>query len=244
MAQKVQIPPGVTSPTQLTQLREWICVGTTAWAPSPGVCRATARLGAWGHQVSPGRVPRERWIRYRIDLAGVPAVPEGVRLRPVTDHFIQCLKTHVDHDQNQLKSGLKFWEHGLRRAYVWCDESGPLCMQWLLMRADNALLRTLPEWAGMYPPLEPGWGQVENLFAFSTARRKGVATQFEYALYHVARDLGLSGLVTHIAESNEPARGWAARAGWEAFGVIARYRLDVPLARSFPFYLHHVGDPI
>ena len=244
MAQKVQIPSGVTPPAQLTQLREWICVGTTAWAPSPGVCRATARLGAWGHQVSPGRVPRERWIRYRIDLAGVPPVPEGVRLRPVTDHFIQCLKTHVDHDQNQLKSGLKFWEHGLRRAYVWCDESGPLCMQWLLMRADNALLRTLPEWAGMYPPLEPGWGQVENLFAFSTARRKGVATQFEYALYHVARDLGLAGLVTHISESNEPARGWAARAGWEAFGVIARYRLDVPLARSFPFYLHHVGDPV
>lgn len=244
MAQKVQIAGLVTPLSQLPQLRDWICVGTSAWASSPGVSRTTARLGAWGHQVSPDRVPRERWIRYRIELAGVPPSPEGVRLRPVTDHLIQCLKTHVDHDQNQLKSGLKFWEHGLRRAYVWCDESGPLCMQWLLMRADNALLRTLPEWAGMYPPLGPGWGQVENLFAFSTARRKGVATHFEYALYHVARDLGLAGLVTHIAESNEPARAWAARTGWAAFGVIARYRLDVPLARSLPFYLHRVGEPL
>jgi hypothetical protein len=206
------------------------------------VVRATARAGAWAHGFSVDRVPRERWVRYRIDLAGVPPAPPGVRLTPVTDRFIQRLKTHVDADQNQLKSGLRFWEHGLRRAYVWCDESGPLCMQWLLMRADNALLRTLPEWAGMYPPLATGWGQVENLFAFSTARRKGVATHFEYALYHVARDLGLSGLVTHIAETNEPARGWAARAGWEAYGVIARYRLDLPVVRSLPLYLHRVGD--
>lgn len=189
-------------------------------------------------------MPREHWIRYRIGLADVPPAPRDVRLTPITDRFIQGLKCHVDHDQNQLKSGLRFWEHGLRRAYVWCDESGPLCMQWLLMKADNALLRTLPEWAGMYPPLEPGWGQVENLFAFSTARRKGVATQFEYALYRMARDLGLAGLVTHIAESNEPARGWATRTGWSAYGVITRYRLDLPVVRSLPLYMHRVGDPI
>lgn len=244
MAQKVQNVEAVTPPSQLNQLREWICLGTAAWASSPGLCRATARAGAWGHQVSPDRVPRDRWIRYRIDLAGAPPAPENVRLTPVTDHFIQCLKTHADRDQNQLKSGFKFWEHGLRRAYVWCDESGPLCMQWLLMRADNALLRTLSEWVGMYPPLEPGWGQVENLFAFSTARRKGVATLFEYALYQVARDLGLSGLVTHIAESNDPARAWAARAGWEAYGAITRYRIDLPLVRGIPFYLHRVGDGV
>ncbi|HYK11362.1 MAG TPA: GNAT family N-acetyltransferase [Gemmatimonadales bacterium] len=224
--------------------REWICAGTRAVLAPPLLARATARAGAWGHQVFPERVPQERWIRYRIGLAAAPPPSDAVRLIAVTERFIEGLKTHVDHDQNQLKSGLRFWEHGLRRAYVWCDESGPLCMQWLLMRADNALLRTLPEWAGMYPPLNGGWGQVENLFAFSTARRKGVATQFEYALYRVARDLGLHGLVTHIAESNEAARAWATRTGWEVYGVIARYRIDLPLVRSLPFYLHHVGDPV
>lgn len=241
MARKVQTLGSVSAPSRP---REWICVGTAAWPAAPVVARVTARVGAWGHSLSPERVARERWIRFRITLANLPPTPEGVRLRPITDNFIQGLAEHVDRDQNQLRSGLRFWEHGLRRAYVWCDESGPLCMQWLLTRADNALLRTLPEWAGMYPPLEAGWGQVENLFAFSTARRKGVATQFEYALYYVARDLGLAGLVTHIAETNEPARGWAARAGWEAFGVIARYRLDLPLVRALPLYLHRVGDPI
>lgn len=224
--------------------REWVCVGTAALACPAMVARASARAGAWAHRLAGHRVSRERWIRYRIDLGGVPPAPEGIRLKPVTDHFIHCLGSHVDRDQNQLRSGLRFWEHGLRRAYVWCDESGPLCMQWLLTRPDNALLRTLPEWAGMYPPLEGGWGQVENLFAFSTARRKGVATHFEYALYHVARDLGLSGLVTHIAESNEPARGWAVRTGWEAYGVISRFRIDVPALRAFPLYLHRVGDPL
>ncbi|HWZ29240.1 MAG TPA: hypothetical protein VNX15_11795 [Gemmatimonadales bacterium] len=224
--------------------REWVCAGTSAWGCPPALARVAARAGAWAHALSAERVLRERWIRYRIDLAAVPPAPEGVHLKPMTDHFIQCLRTHVDRDQNQLQSGLRFWEHGLRRAYMWCDESGPLCMQWLLTRPDNALLRTLPEWAGMYPPLQSGWGQVENLFAFSTARRKGVATQFEYALYHVARDLGLSGLITHIAERNEAARGWADRAGWQEYGVIVRYRVDLPVLRSFPLYLHRASDPI
>ena len=96
----------------------------------------------------------------------------------------------------------------------------------------------------MYPPLQGGWGQVENLFAFSTARRRGVATQFEYALYRVARDLGLSGLITHIAEGNQAARGWADRSGWQAYGVIVRYGVDLPLIRSRPLYLHRVGHPL
>lgn len=234
----------MTLPPDLPAPREWICVGTSAWTCPPALARGVARFGAWASATLPTRVTRDRWIRYRIDLEGIPRAPEGVRLTPVTDHFVQCLQAHPDHDQNQLRSGLRFWEHGLRRAYVWCDESGPLCMQWLLTRPDNALLRTLPEWAGMYPPLRQGWGQVENLFAFSTARRKGVATQFEYALYRVARDLGLRGLVTHIAESNEAARGWATRTGWSPYGVIAQYRVDLPLFRSFPLYLHRVGDPL
>lgn len=225
---------------------DWICFGTTAWASTPALGRFAARVGSTVGQLARGRLERERWIRYRIGLDGGPSAPDGVRLSPVTDDFVRCLRTHPDHEQNQLVSGLRFWEHGLRRAYVWCDEAGggPLCMQWLLMRPDNVLLRTLPEWAGMYPPLARGWGQVENLFAFSTARRKGVATQFELALFQVARDLGLSGLVTHIAERNEPARGWADRLGWEAYGVIVRYRLDLPGFRSRPLYLHRLGQPL
>ena len=225
---------------------DWICIGTAAWPAAPALGRCAARVGATVGSLAGGRLERERWIRYRIGLDTVPPAPDGVRLSPVTDRFVQCLQTHPDREQNQLRSGLRFWEHGLRRAYVWCDEAGggPLCIQWLLTQPDNALLRTLPEWAGMYPPLPRAWGQVENLFAFSTARRKGVATQFELALFHVARDLGLTGLVTHIAERNQAARGWADRLGWESYGVIVRYRLDLPGARSRALYLHRLGEPL
>src|SRR5947207_10158540 len=81
-------------------------------------------------------------------------------------------------------------------------------------------------------------GQVENLYAFSTARRRGVATQFEYALYHEARRVGLRELVTHIHEANAAARGWAERTGWRPYGTITRYQLDVRALGAYAIFLH------
>jgi len=94
----------------------------------------------------------------------------------------------------------------------------------------------------MYPPLVANVGQVENLYAFSTARRKGVATQFEYALYHEARRAGLRELVTHIHEANAAARGWAERTGWRPYGAITRYQLDVQGLGAYAVYLHSSSD--
>jgi len=118
------------------------------------------------------------------------------------------------------------------------DQEQPLCIQWLLTDTDRPRLRTLDEWAGMYPPLVANVGQVENLYAFSTARRRGVATQFEYALYHEARRVGLRELVTHIHEANAAARGWAERTGWRPYGTITRYQLDVRALGAYAIFLH------
>jgi|SRR5882762_11467964 len=198
----------------------------------------TTTLGL-AHAALPQRVAAQRWIRYRIDLtAALPPVSPDVRLTRVTDDFIDMLHHHPEHAENQVRSALRFWERGLRRAYVWLSDEGPLCMQWLLTEADGRHLHRLGEWAGMYPPLPPRVGQVENLFAFASARKQGVATQFEYALYHEARRLGLAQLVTHIYEPNTAAHAWADRTGWRRCGTITRYQVDLPGLRARSVYVH------
>jgi hypothetical protein len=86
-------------------------------------------------------------------------------------------------------------------------------MQWLLTGADGRNLHRLGEWAGMYPPLPPRTGHVENLFVFANVRKRGVATQFEYALCHEAPQLGLAQLVTHIHDSVSVSAGPAHGVG-------------------------------
>jgi GNAT superfamily N-acetyltransferase len=190
----------------------------------------------------------ERWIRYRIALspglmALSPGMPDStVRLQPVTSEIIDSLRRHPDHDANQLKSGFKFWALGLGQGYVWMDDAGPLCIQWLLSSADNPRLDELREWAGLYEPLPDGSGRVENLYAFSTARGKGIATRFEFALYAEAGRLGLKRLLTHIHEANDAAHAWAGRTGWRRYGTVTRYSFDVPGLRDRPVFRHE-ADP-
>ena len=187
----------------------------------------------------PRRVAAQCWIRYHIDLTeALPPVSPDVRLTRVTDDFIDMLRHHPEQAENQVRSALRFWDRGLRRAYVWLGDEGPLCMQWLLTEADGRHFHRLGEWAGMYPPLAPRTGQVENLFAFATVRKQGVATQIEYALYREARRLGLTQLVTHIYEPNSAARAWADRTGWRRCGTITRYQVDLPGLRSRTVFVH------
>src|SRR5437667_391482 len=187
--------------------RNWVYVGRSgiqAGALVRTCVTATLRLA---RAVLPQRVLEQRWIRYRVDLTGpLPPVAPDVRLTRVTDDLIDRLRHHPEQAENQLRSGLRFWERGLRRAYIWLGEDGPLCIQWLLTEADGRRLHRLGDWAGMYPPLPPRTGQVENLFAFASARKQGVASRFEYALYQEARRLGMAELVTHIHETKPGAR--------------------------------------
>ena len=187
----------------------------------------------------PQRVTAQCWIRYRIDLTeALPPVSPDVHLTRVTDGFIDMLRHHPEQAENQVRSALRFWDRGLRRAYVWLSDEGPLCMQWLLTEADGRNVHRLGEWAGMYPPLPPRTGQVENLFAFANVRKRGVATQFEYAMYHEARRLGLAQLVTHIYEPNTAAGAWADRTGWRRCGTITRYQVDLPGLRARSVFVH------
>ena len=222
---------------------EWLCFGGAS-CPAP----APVRLAATGvlrlvRAAFPRRVLRQRWIRYRIDVADAPPPAPHVRLTRVTDPIIGELRLRPDRAETAFKSGLKFWDEGLRRAYIWIGPDGPLCIQWLLLREDRRQLRRLKEWAGLYPPLPRGTGQAENLFAFSAARLASVATDFQYALFDAARRAGLHTLVMHIHESHRVARAWAEAAGWRRFGTITRHLLGWPglLARSV--YVHHDETP-
>ncbi|HEX7937396.1 MAG TPA: GNAT family N-acetyltransferase [Gemmatimonadaceae bacterium] len=217
---------------------EWIWIGGAHVRVPPAVCRLALAMCGLASSAAPGRAQRERWVRYHVPLADTPEPPPDVQLEPLTDAIVARLRDHADRNANQLRSGLRFWDHGLRRAFIWMSGDDPLCVQWLLTARDTPLIRTLPDWAGMYLPQPDGCGQVENLYTFSTARRKGVATQFEHALFVRARQAGLRHLVTHVHEANAAARGWADRTGWTAIGHITRLRVDVPWLRSRSVFVH------
>jgi len=223
--------------------REWLCFGRAC-------CRAHAplRVGVTGllrlaRAAFPRHVLRQRWIRYRIDLADAPPAPPHVRLTRVTDPIIGALRQRPDRAETNFKSGLRLWDEGLRRAYIWIGPDGPHCIQWLLLPEHNHQLRQLSEWAGLYPPLPRGTGQVDNLFAFSAARLSSVTTDFAYALYDEARRAGLQLLVTHIHESDRAARAWAEGTGWRRYGTITRHQLGWSgrLVRSV--YVHRNETP-
>jgi hypothetical protein len=220
-------------------LADWVFVGCTGVEAGALIRTCVAATLGLLRAVLPQRVQVQRWIRYRVDLtAPLPPVSPEVRLTRVTDGLMNVLRQHPECAENQLRSGVRFWDRGLRRAYVWMSDEGPLCIQWLLTEADGARVQHLGDWAGMYPPLPRHTGQVENLFAFTTVRHKGVASRFEYALYQEARQLGLEQLVTHIHEPNTAARAWADRTGWQACGTITRYQVDVPGLRARCLYVH------
>lgn len=236
-------PDAPPSPSwDLADLDQWLCVGSGRWR-SPVARRLVGAGVGLARAVLPGRTRLQRWIRYWVDLASTPPAPSGVRLTPVTDEVIAMVAAHPDRAENQVRSALRFWDAGLRHAFIWMEAGSPLCMQWLLTRADGPRLRALGDWAGMYPPLPGRYGQVENLFTFSNVREKGVASRFEYALYHEARRLGLRRLVTHIHQANAGARAWADRTGWRRYGTITRGQIDLPGLRAWSACLHRHDGP-
>lgn len=224
----------------------------TYWAHSGGRRRfgASARCAAALLQglrpLSCGRLKADTWWLYHVDPARTPPPPPDVTLEPVTDSLIESLRRHPDHEANQLRSGFRFWEVGLRTAYIWIWEGEPLCIQWLLLPAENERLAGLPGWGGMYPPLGQDAARVENLFKFRTRRKpsRDVAVQFEHAMFAQARRRGLRAVYTHIHSDNQPANAFAERAGFERRGWVRRFELDVPGARGKPWVVHRLeGAP-
>src|SRR2546430_1974144 len=139
---------------------DWLCVARACLrTPAPLATGVTASVQLAG-AAFPRRVLRQRWIRSQIDLADTPAAPPHVRLTRVTDPIIGALRQRPDRAETSFKSGLRFWDEGLRRAYIWIGPDGPLCIQWLLLPEDHPQARRLRELAGVYPPLPPGYGQV------------------------------------------------------------------------------------
>lgn len=228
-------PPG-------TKRLNWLGVGSHCWQIEPYLAGWISGMLSVLVKLSRRRISARRWARYTIRPADVTPLSTQPQLTPVTDYFIKQLRNHPDSSQNQVQSGIRWWEHGLRRAYVWMGEDGPLCMQWLLTEADNAKLRSLPEWAGMCPPLSANCGQVENLFAFSNGKQPGIGIRFFYSMYEEERRLGLREIVTHIVEDNVTACRLSERTGWRRYGTLTRYEFDFPVLRGCSICLHVVGQ--
>jgi len=219
----------------------WICSNHHAVALSERTSRNIDRVATALSDYGGSRFMRESWIRYRAGLTDLPPKPADVRLKPVTSEFIDWLRglhgTELDH--KQIHSGIRFWDAGLRTAYVWFQEGEPLSMQWLLLPSQMAHFPELGQWSGMLPPVPDRCGVVENIYTFRAGRERkgGAASRLAMAVLHQARDRGLREVRTHVPQSNLPAHRWAKRTGFSPFGIIDRYGINLP---GLPVkYLYH-----
>jgi len=220
--------------------RHWLCSNRLAVSLPDRLARLLARALDRLDQLLRGHLPHETWVRYQRRLDGADAAPAEVELSPLDDATIAALETHAWRDHPQIRTALRLWKQNLRSAFVWREHGEPLCMQWLFGEQDNARLRRLPSWAGMYPPIPAGCGQVENILVLPKGLRRpgGAATPFAHAMYAEAYARGIRRLITHIHEDNTAAHRWAARTGWSAYGTIRRYRFELPLLRGYCLYVH------
>lgn len=223
----------------------WLSTNQRHFKLSPQVAGLVGAFDRLLQKAPPQRLKREQWVRYRLDLAAFAAdtSPSPVQLTPITAEFIDSLDQGPWHKQPQVRTAVNLWQHGLRGGYVWFQDDRPLCLQWLFSHLDNPQLQALPNWSGMYPPLPPDWGQVENLLSLPAGMRYpgGAAAPFALAMYRLAAQRGMRWLITHIHERNRAAHRWAERTGWTAYGHIQRYQPDLPLLRHKPVYLHETA---
>lgn len=228
---------------------------TRAWASSnrrhlrisPRTADQLNRLGEACRSLLPGRLSRETWFRYRIDLSDQPSGMGNLpaQLSPVTETLIEHLSQQPLRDLPQAQTARRLWKLGLRRGFVWIEANKPLCLQWLFHPDDGPLLGRLSEWSGMYPPLPPQHGQVENILTLPAGMRYpgGAASPFTLAMLRMAADMGMRGLITHIHEKNLAAHRWAQRTGWIPYGHIHRYHCSLPLLNSWHAYVHDTNPP-
>lgn len=221
--------------------QRWLCIGNRRWQLPAWLHLALSGLLAVLHRLFPARMRRDVWIRYRRGLPDSPG-SDGVILTPMSEDIVERLRHHPLRGRDQMRSGIRLWQQGLHNAFIWLEEREPLCMQWLFMPSDNERLQNLPEWSDLYLPLPQDAGHAENIFTFPRGlrRRGGAATEFALAVFGQARAAGLQRLYTHTHEHNLGARRWAERTGWEPYGAIRRYHLDLPLLRQLHWCLHSV----
>lgn len=225
---------------------DWLCTNRRAIPLSPRMSGRTDKLAsAVTHWEKRGRISRQTWVRYRIQLSKLPERPEDVALEPVSDSFIQSLRAGEEKfRENQIRSAVRFWDGGLKSAYLWGEDGEPLCMQWLLHPSDCASLPNLDNWAGMFPPIPQECGVLDNIYSFVAARQRkpGAATKLAIAVMHEARRLGFQELRTHIAQENLPAHRWARRVGLTAYGIIDRYAIKLPWVPVTYLYHHQTCE--
>ncbi len=219
------------APAQPGKYIEWLSIGPTSWRGDSFVCRALSLVLDLAKRCT-DRVIAQRFVRFELRPADLDSAPSDIRLTPLTAEIIEQLRAHPDTAHDAFASGLAFWDMGARTGFVWFDGDEPLCFQWQLTESDLRALRERSPWANLYPPLAPGMAQREKLWTFSSARRKGLASRFALAMLAEARRLGVTTLVTHVSEANEPALSLVTKAGWKRRGTIVRYAFDAPMLRN------------
>ncbi len=213
---------------------EWVCVRRNCWRGDAFWWAMLYRMLTWLSQITP-RVSLQRWVRFRLNPADAPLPDAEIRLTAVSEPVLAALRTHPDYAEEAFASGIEFWDFGVRNGFVWLEDGQPRAFQWQLSATDTMALRARSLWGNMYPPLAPSMAYQEKMWTFSSARMKGVASRFAFAMFDEARQAGITTLFAHINELNAPALSLVNKTGWKRFGTIERFDFDFPVLRNLKF---------
>jgi hypothetical protein len=232
-----------TTPFELA----WCCTNRCRIRVPHRIARMIYRLGERCRGLVRGRIAQDAWVRYGMWLhdelvrsVSRRLADKNPRIEPMSEAAVAEFAA-LHPDARQVVTAKALWAHGLRRAYLARGaDNRPLAFIWALSSEDNERLGSLPQWAGIYPPIPSGWIQLENAFSAGRSLGRGRLMTDLACSACTRTNADAAGILAHVGEANRAMRRWIESLGCRMYGKIVRIRLEFPLLRRYPLYVHTV----
>jgi RimJ/RimL family protein N-acetyltransferase len=118
-----------------------------------------------------------------------------------------------------------FYDSGFRNCYMArAVHTGELCyMQWMISMTDSPILSG--RLSGRFPSLGQHEVLLENAYTFERYRGKRLMPSVQLRLAEIAREKGLTRMVTYVREDNIPSLKGCERAGFRVFEQASEFKL-------------------
>lgn len=237
--------------TDLAPLRlAWWCSQRWRVAIDSRTAARIERAWQFGGRIGGDRLAQEVWLRYGMPLRksllqkiNRRLLSGSARVELMTAATLAKLTASYP-ASNQIATANNLWNHGLRRAYLARDAAGRVAaFIWVLTSADNARLRALPRWGGLYAPIPDGWLQLENALSMGRSLGRGQLLADLACCACLWTNAEAAGVLAHVGEHNLTMRRWLESLGCRRYGKIVRMQLDLPWLRRYAGHVHTV-EPI
>lgn len=216
---------------------------------SSAACRLDRSWRLGRRLFSSNRLQQQVWLRYGMRLQADMVGAVSRRLHASTGEAetmsadLLAEFTARYPTANQVVTANSLWAHGLRRAFIARDATGvPIAFSWVLNSTDNPRLATLPHWGGMYPPIPPGWLQLENVFCVARSLARGRLITNLACAASLQVDSLPTGIMAHVGEHNAIVRRWIESLGCQRYGKIIRLHIDALWVRRYSAFIHTLDE--